>query len=276
MTLTRVTLRELTAEERQALEQLAASRTAQARFVERAQILLAIADGRRPSQVAKDLGISRPTVYTWIHRFNSHGFHGLEDQPRAGRPPTSTAEQRAEVIAAALTDPKRLGLPFSFWTLDRLQAYLNEQKSIPIKRTRIDEILLGEGLKWRQQETWFGARVDPEFAEKRGHRDPLHEAAGGLGRRLSRREGAGGGRSRPRASRDSNSSAPNPDPTPTATPSRQGGPSKRSITGGAARGPSSAPSARPPARRSPAPSPAGRRPTGPTSWRKSRRGSRAK
>src|SRR4051794_33161956 len=98
---TKVTLRELTAEERQALEQLAASRTAQARLVERARILLAIADGRRPGQVAKDLGVSRPTVYTWIHRFNDRGLQGLEDQPRSGRPPTYTAEQRAEVIAVA-------------------------------------------------------------------------------------------------------------------------------------------------------------------------------
>jgi DNA-binding CsgD family transcriptional regulator len=69
MTLTRVTLRELTAEERQSLEQLAASRTAQARLVERARILLAIADGRAPGQVASDLGLSPPTVYTRIHRF---------------------------------------------------------------------------------------------------------------------------------------------------------------------------------------------------------------
>src|SRR4051794_31688350 len=115
---TRVTLRELTADERQALDQLAASRTAQARSVERARILLAIADGRRPSQVARDLGVCRPTVYTWIHRFNDRGLAGLEDRPRTGRPPTYTAEQRAEVLAAALSDPKGLGLPFGCWALD--------------------------------------------------------------------------------------------------------------------------------------------------------------
>src|SRR4051812_34854258 len=168
MTATQIALRELTAEERQALEQLAASRTAQARFVERAQILLAIAEGRRPRQVTKNLGVSPPTVYTWIHRFNERGLAGLEDRPRAGRPPTYTAEQRAAVIAAALTDPKELGQPFGSWTLDRLQAYLNEHKGIPIKRSRIDEILIAEGLRWRHQETWFGERVDPAFAEKRG------------------------------------------------------------------------------------------------------------
>src|ERR687893_2423911 len=172
MTLTKVSLRELTTEERHTLEQLAHSRTAQARLVERARILLAVADGQRPSHVAKELGLSRPTVYTWLHRFNEQGLQGLGDRPRAGRPHTYTAEQRAEVIAAALTDPKRLDLPFGCWTLDRLRAYLNEQRGIPIKRSRIGEILVDEGLKWRHQETWFGERVDPDFAEKRGSSKP--------------------------------------------------------------------------------------------------------
>jgi transposase len=166
MTLTKVTLRELTVEERQALEHLGSSRTAQARFVERAQILLALAEGRRPSQVAQDFGVCRPTVYLGIPRFNEQGLRGLEDRPRSGRPHTSTAQQRAEVSATALTNPQSLGLPLGCWTRDRLQAYLNEQKGIPIKRSRIDEILLEEGLKWRHQETWFGERVDPDFAER--------------------------------------------------------------------------------------------------------------
>src|SRR3954464_6148134 len=73
MTRATVTLRPLTPEERQALEQLASSRTAQARLVERARILNAIADGRRPSQAARDLGVCRPTVYTWIRQAGQPG-----------------------------------------------------------------------------------------------------------------------------------------------------------------------------------------------------------
>jgi hypothetical protein len=37
-----------------------------------------------------------------------------------------------------------------------------------MQRSRIDEILLHEGLRWRKHETWFGERVDPAFTEKRG------------------------------------------------------------------------------------------------------------
>ena len=71
-------------------------------------------------------------------------------------------------MATALTPPQTLGLPFSSWTLDRLVAYLAEQHGISMKRSRLDEVLLTEGLRWRKHETWFGERVDPTFAEKRG------------------------------------------------------------------------------------------------------------
>lgn len=165
---TRVTLRELTDEERKELGRLAHSRTEQARLVQRARIVLGCADRERPAHLAVRLGVTPATVYHWLHRFNAEGLAGLADRPRSGHPPTYTPEQKAEVIAAALTKPDTLGLPFASWTLDRLQVYLNEQKQIPIKRSRIDEILVAEGLRWRKQETWFGERVDPQFAEKRG------------------------------------------------------------------------------------------------------------
>jgi hypothetical protein len=71
------------------------------------------------------------------------------------------------VINAALSRPAELGLPFACWTLDRLVAYLSEQ-GIAMRRSRLSEIFIQEGLKWRREETWFGERVDPDFARKRG------------------------------------------------------------------------------------------------------------
>jgi transposase len=170
----RIRLRDLTAEERHDLGCLARSRTASARLVERARIVLASAEGRRVGEIADELKLSRPTISTWVRRFNDGGLAALEDLPRSGRPHTYAEHERAEVLAAALTDPKALGLPFGGWTLDRLRAYLNEHKAIPIKRSRIDELLRAEGLQWRHQETWFGERVDPAFAEKRGAIETLY------------------------------------------------------------------------------------------------------
>jgi transposase len=195
---TPVKLRKLTTEERAELERLARSRTEEARLVVRAKIVLGLAAGERPYQVADRVGVGRMAAYEWLHRFNAEGLKGLTDHPRPGRPPTYTPEQRAEVIAAALTKPESLGLPSASWTLDRLQAYLSEHKRVGIKRTRIDEILIAEGLRWRKQETWFGQKVDPEFAAKRGRSKNSTRR-----RRKARSSSASTrwGRSRPRASR---------------------------------------------------------------------------
>lgn len=168
-----VRVRSLSDEEAATLKPLAASRTAPACAVERASIVWSSHQGMRVPAIAQQLGLHEQTVRLWIGRFNAPGCPGLKDTARSGRPATYTSEQVGQVIVAALTDPQTLGLPFASWTLDRLQAYLNEEKGIPIKRGRIDQILLAEGLRWRQQETWFGQRPDPDVAEKRGRSSPF-------------------------------------------------------------------------------------------------------
>lgn len=156
------------ADDREAVARVARSRTAQARQVERAKVVLAALDGEGVGAIAQRFQLSPATVYLWLHRFEEQGLAGLEDQPRGGRPPTYTREQVGTVVATALSDPQALGQAYSSWTLDRLAAYLAEHAGITMKRSRMDEILLAEGLRWRKQETWFGERVDPDFAAKRG------------------------------------------------------------------------------------------------------------
>lgn len=161
-------LRDLSEDEQIALKKLARSRTASTRLVERARIILLASRGQRVPAIADELKLTQATVRTWLTRFNADGLDGLSDRERSGRPTTYTPEEVAEVVAASLTAPQKLGLPFGSWTMDRLAAYLNEEKAIAIKRSRISELLIAEGLRWRAQETWFGERVDAQFAEKRG------------------------------------------------------------------------------------------------------------
>jgi transposase len=136
-------------------------------MVERARMVWLAAQGESLTTIARLVQRSLPTVRHWLQRFNAQGLVGLQDSPRSGRPPRYSAAQVGQLIELALTDPDTLDLPFGCWTLDRLQYYANEVLGIPIKRARIGEVLLAEGLRWRRQETWFGERVDPEFAEKR-------------------------------------------------------------------------------------------------------------
>jgi transposase len=136
--------------------------------VHRAQVVQhAVQEDLSGPDIAARMGLCGATVRFWVKRFNERGLPGLEEDMRSGRRPTYTAEERSAVITAALNRPAELGLPFASWTLDRLVAYLGE-RGIGMRRSRVGEVLLAEGLKWRQEETWFGARVDPDFTHKRG------------------------------------------------------------------------------------------------------------
>ena len=163
-----LTLRAMTAEEARTLRELARSRTAEAGLRDRARMCWLASQGQRVSAITAELGVADGTVRLWIRRFNALGVDGLVDRRRNGRPPTYTPAQVGAVIAASLTDPQELGLPFASWTLDRLAAYLHEERGITMKRSRLGELLHAEGLRWRTQATWFGERPDPAFAEKRG------------------------------------------------------------------------------------------------------------
>jgi transposase len=160
-------VRAVSDEEREKLERMTRSRTVGAGLVRRAQIVTHALEGLEAPEIGARMGLCGATVRHWLKRFNARGLPGLEEDVRSGRPPTYSAEQRSAVIDAALTRPADLGLPFACWTLDRLVAHLGE-RGIAMRRSRISEIFIQEGLKWRREETWFGERVDPEFARKRG------------------------------------------------------------------------------------------------------------
>jgi transposase len=154
-------------EEREELARMARSRTVGAGLVRRARIVLHALEGSRAPEIGTRMDLCGATVRHWLERLNARGLQGPEEDVRTGRPPTYSAEQRSAVIDTALTPPADLGLPFASWTLDRLVAHL-AARGIAMRRSRMSEIFVQEGLKWRHEETWFGERVDPEFARKRG------------------------------------------------------------------------------------------------------------
>ena len=71
----------------------------------RARIVLACAAGEGTSQVARQLGISRPTVIAWRERYRAGGLAALADAPpRAGprpsmRPRSSRARWSRRLLA---------------------------------------------------------------------------------------------------------------------------------------------------------------------------------
>jgi hypothetical protein len=86
------------AEQRTELMNVARSRTAEARLVARAKIILACLDGKRNDEVSRELGAQPNTIGLWRKRFAARDMGGLRDQPRPGKKPTCGAPLRLRVL----------------------------------------------------------------------------------------------------------------------------------------------------------------------------------
>jgi transposase len=81
-------LLELHDEARTALEVLTRRTTAAAGLVRRARIVLMAAEGVPLDRIARELGVQRNVVRTWVDRYRGGGLAALQDRPRSGRPRT--------------------------------------------------------------------------------------------------------------------------------------------------------------------------------------------
>lgn len=115
----------LSADQRLMLEELAGSRTASLREVERAKVLLAYAQGKAPTEIQRLLGVSRPTIYKCIDKALAAGVStGLRDRYHRPHAPQISDEAKAWVIDLACRKPKSLGMAAELWTLSALAAHV--------------------------------------------------------------------------------------------------------------------------------------------------------
>jgi len=107
------------------LKELAGSRTAAQREVERAKLLLAYAAGTSPTEIQRALGVSRPTIYKCIDKALAAGVvTGLRDHYHRPHAPQITEAAKAWVVDLACRKPKDLGLAAELWTLSALAEHV--------------------------------------------------------------------------------------------------------------------------------------------------------
>jgi transposase len=143
-------------EVRAELLEISRSRTQEARMVERARIVLACLEGKEIQQVARDCGVSVPTVTKWRRRFARHGLVGLRDQPRSGKPPRYDAAFRDRILTL-IEQPPPKGL--SHWDGPSVAATLGASVHA------VWRVLRKEGIYLQRLRTWC-VSTDPEFAPK--------------------------------------------------------------------------------------------------------------
>jgi transposase len=138
------------------LRALVRARTTEQRLVQRARIVLRAAEGRPNRQIADEVGVAPMTVLLWRDRYAGAGLAGLADEPRPGRPPTYSREDRDRVIALTLEPPTD---GTTHWSARRLG------KRLGMSETTVWRIWQTVGLKPHRTET-FKFSTDPELEAK--------------------------------------------------------------------------------------------------------------
>lgn len=147
----------LSAEQQEILESRARARSAPARSVERARIVLLAAAGLQDKQIAAKLKIVPEKAARWRNRFLDEGLAALEkDAPRPGRPSTITPEMKQEVVRKTTQEKPNNA---THWSTRTMAA------ATGLSERTVRRIWHKHGLKPHLSRT-FKVSNDPEFAEK--------------------------------------------------------------------------------------------------------------
>jgi transposase len=147
----------LSAEQRDMLESRSRARSASARSVERARIILLAAAGMQNKQIAAKLKVMPEKAARWRNRYLEGGLAALDkDAPRPGRTPTITPAMVQEVVRKTTQEKPDNS---SHWSTRTMAA------ATGLSEKSVRRIWHNNGLKPHLSRT-FKLSNDPQFAEK--------------------------------------------------------------------------------------------------------------
>ncbi len=166
-------VRDLTPPEREALE--AGLHSKDSFTLRRCQILLANADGQKPSEIARNVRCASQTVRNVLHDFEMRGLACLE---RGSNVPISvqpvlTAEKREQLREILHQSPRNFGKNSSVWTLKLLAEVCHEQglSDRELSLPTILDAIVRLGVSWKRAKQWI-VSPDPAYELKK-QRDRL-------------------------------------------------------------------------------------------------------
>lgn len=127
----------------------------EAGLAQRARMVLLAAEGLSNAEIARRLGVTRPTVVLWRNRYLAGGVGALGDLGRSGRPPV--IDDAAVVVATLQAPPESLGI--THWSARLLG------KELGISFASVARIWRDWNLQpWRRETFKFS--TDPELDAK--------------------------------------------------------------------------------------------------------------
>jgi len=147
----------LGAEDRAKLEAVVADRNSPRKWVWRADILLATADGLGTNAILRRTGMSKPCVWRWQERYMDEGVPGLlRDKTRPSRIAPLSADKKLAIIEKTATEKPANA---THWSARKMA------KAVGVSHRSVQRVWAGAGLKPHLVRT-FKLSNDPKFAEK--------------------------------------------------------------------------------------------------------------
>jgi transposase len=137
---------QLTAEQREELNQRARARTLAPRLRDRLEMVRLSDLGRTIPQIAQTLGQHEQTVRKYLKAFIANGFAALPDRPIPGRPSTirrADLDALGQLLDAAAARGET-------WTTPRLRQWLATERGVHISTDRLGVLLRRERMRWKR------------------------------------------------------------------------------------------------------------------------------
>jgi len=117
---------------------------------------------------ARRLSCAKETAYRWIKEFNRRGFRAFDRSSHPeGRPSQLTQAQLELLYHIAQKRPTDVGLPFTNWSMTKLQDYLVKKRHFPnVSPEWLRRQLHRAKISWQRTKTWKQSH-DPQFKAKK-------------------------------------------------------------------------------------------------------------
>jgi transposase len=138
------------------LDAITRSTRTPAGLVQRARLILALADGDSYTTLTARWGVAATSISRWKRRFAARGIAGLQDAPRSGRPDRLSPALEAKIIALTQQPPPA---PLTHWSVRRMAA------RIGVSPATVQRVWARAGLTPHRLERYV-ASPDPDFERK--------------------------------------------------------------------------------------------------------------
>jgi transposase len=125
-------------------------RSEEARYDHRLHGVLLVSQGFSCYDVGEMFGHHPTTIQRWVRSFERHGFSGLEDQEKAGRPQRLTPGQWLLVDQDLRQSPREFGYSQNLWDGKLLAHHLEETQKVSLGVRQCQRIFHQLGFRLRK------------------------------------------------------------------------------------------------------------------------------